>query len=128
MNTQAIWASYVASFRKYADFTGRATRAEFWRFVIVYILICLAAALVDRIFGMGRDGPGLFLAIAELAQFLPLVAVGVRRLHDIDRTGWWQLLMISGVGIILLVFFYAQRGEALPNRFGSPAPETPILG
>lgn len=127
MQPQAFWDSYRATFRRYADFNGRASRGEFWAFILVYVVICIAASLLDRIFGMGQGRPGLFLSIAELAQLLPLIAVGVRRLHDIDRTGWWQLLMLSGIGVLLLVFFYAQRGEALPNRFGTPPADAPGL-
>lgn len=121
-----LWASYLSTFRRYAVFDGRASRLEFWRFILVYVLICVAAALIDRLLGTGGE-TGLFLSIAELAQLLPLVGVSIRRLHDIGRTGWWQLLMLTGIGLLLLIFFYAQPGEPVANRFGPPPPEPPAL-
>ncbi|PNG25057.1 DUF805 domain-containing protein [Methylocella silvestris] len=122
-----FWNYYLGALRKYAVFTGRASRAEFWGFVLIYVLICIAALLVDRLFGMSGGGSGLFLSIAEIGQLLPLTAVSVRRLHDTDRTGWWQLLMLSGIGLVLLIFFYSERGALAPNRFGLPPAGAPSI-
>ncbi len=126
MDFEEVKANYLDAIRKYAAFEGRASRPQFWHFVLVYIVICFAAMLLDRLFEMGDGRPGLFLSIAELAQFLPLIAISVRRLHDADRTGWWQLLMITGIGMILLIFFYGERGTPGGNRFG-PEPSRTLL-
>ncbi|ACK51522.1 protein of unknown function DUF805 [Methylocella silvestris BL2] len=115
-----FWNYYLSALRKYAVFTGRASRAEFWGFVLIYFLICIAALILDRLLGTAGWRSGLFLSIAEIGQLLPLIAVSVRRLHDTDRTGWWQLLMLSGIGLLLLIFFYSERGALAPNRFGLP--------
>jgi uncharacterized membrane protein YhaH (DUF805 family) len=59
--------------------------------------------------------------LASLILLLPLVAVGIRRLHDIDRTGWWLLLgLVPVIGFLVLLYFYVQKGDAGSNRFGEP--------
>lgn len=100
-------------FAKYADFNGRAKRPEFWWFILFCILVSLALEMVSGILS------GLF----SLATFLPSIAVGARRLHDTNRSGWWQLLAIIPVlGWIVLIVFCAQEGEAAENQYG-PVPE-----
>jgi len=115
-------------FNKYVTFAGRARRPEFWWFVLFGIGGGIAASIVDgMLFGpivwrgeyghVEAGGPvnGLF----HLAVFLPSIAVGARRLHDIGRSGWWQLLwLVPIVGWVVLIVFYAKRGAAEPNRFG----------
>ena len=96
--------------RKYADFSGRATRAEFWWWVLATAIASLAVSVVDRVidvliaFVVGF-GLSPFTAIFALAILLPNLAVTARRLHDIGRTGWWQLVwyVIAFVGTIPLI-------------------------
>jgi len=134
--------------RKYVDFTGRARRSEYWWFVLFSILIGVVAGMVDRILvpGMAARGTGLFGMLASLALLLPSLSVSVRRLHDVDRTGWWVLgfyaalivLVFVGLGAaftghplaalvamlglcglcVWLIVWFATRGTAGPNRFG----------
>ena len=99
-------------FNKYATFSGRAARAEYWYFVLFNLLLSLAAGIVDA-------GSGVASGVAVLVTFLPGLAVTVRRLHDIDRSGWWTLIfLLPVIGAVMLVVWLASRGTAGPNRFG----------
>ncbi|MBD2750097.1 DUF805 domain-containing protein [Microvirga sp. BT688] len=101
---------------KYATFTGRAQRSEYWYFFLVMVLANIVASVLDSvIFG---DIPVLYL-IATLALLVPSIAAGVRRLHDTDKSGWWLLLgLVPFVGAIVLIVFFCQRGTVGPNQFG----------
>ncbi len=96
---------------KYVTFSGRATRPEYWWFV----LFVFAVGLVLRLIG-GDVLSGIF----GLAVLLPGIGVAVRRLHDLDRTGWWYLLVLIPLigALVLIFFFFIHRGTAGPNRFG----------
>lgn len=88
-----------ACFTKYADFDGRATRAEYWWFFLAVLLGSAITSLIAR---------GLYELLA-LVTLLPMLAVGARRLHDTNRSGWWQLLALVPFGVILVIVFLAQR-------------------
>jgi uncharacterized membrane protein YhaH (DUF805 family) len=99
--------SIQTCFTKYANFNGCATRPEFWWFT----LFCWAASIVLGFFG-GNAASTVF----SLVTLVPSIAVGARRLHDTDRSGWWQLLwFVPVVGWIVLIVFLAQEGKA--NRY-----------
>lgn len=94
-------------FTKYADFTGCATRPEFWWWILFTIV---ASAVLGAV---SQNAAGLF----SLATVVPSIAVATRRLHDTDRSGWFQLLyFIPLVGVIILIVWYAQQGKR-PSRF-----------
>jgi uncharacterized membrane protein YhaH (DUF805 family) len=101
---------------KYATFSGRAQRSEYWYFFLFMVIANIVASVVDSvIFG---DTPVLYL-IATLALLVPSIAAGVRRLHDTDKSGWWLLLgLIPFVGAIVLIVFFCQRGTVGQNQFG----------
>lgn len=101
---------------KYATFEGRAARPEFWWWVLATVLASIVAGLVDRLlFGDGQ----LLQGLLGLAIIVPNLAVGARRLHDIDRTGWWQLIgLVPIVGWLVLIWFFIQPGTPGRNRFG----------
>lgn len=102
--------------QKYANFSGRATRSEYWWFVLAYIIAYIVLAIVDYVLGVQ-----LLTAILSLGLLIPSIAVGVRRLHDLDKSGWWLLLgLIPLVGLIL-IYWFAQPGTPGANRFGPPA-------
>ncbi|HLS19027.1 MAG TPA: DUF805 domain-containing protein, partial [Paracoccaceae bacterium] len=103
--------------RRYADFQGRSRRSEFWWFVLFY---CLLMAAISFVIGSISESLGSTLTfLAWLGLLVPYLAVGVRRLHDIDRTGWWILIgFIPIIGAIVLIFFFVQRGTEGVNRFG----------
>jgi uncharacterized membrane protein YhaH (DUF805 family) len=86
-------------FSKYAIFSGRASLSEFWWFFLFQILVAFALSII-----FPSPIPDLVMCLL----FCPGLAVGTRRLHDIGMTGWWQLLLLTGLGFFLLVFFWAQ--------------------
>jgi uncharacterized membrane protein YhaH (DUF805 family) len=89
-------------FIKYADFRGCALRREFWWWFLFTVVASLALQVISDNLS----------AAFTIATFLPSVAVGARRLHDIDRSGWWQLLyFIPIVGWIVLIIFWAEAGK-----------------
>jgi len=112
-----------SGFSKYATFEGRAPRSEFWWFYLFLFLGNMILGLVDSaLFGTAPDGNPVSLlgGIFSLAVLLPTIAVGVRRLHDRDMSGWWYLLVfIPLLGALILIFFFVQRGTVGPNRFGA---------
>jgi uncharacterized membrane protein YhaH (DUF805 family) len=130
---------YLAALKNYAGFQGRARRREYWMFVLVNAIISVALVVIGKLtkmpdgptfgVGMSRNGlgvfgigvfshPVLFQAYA-LATFLPFLAVEVRRLHDIGRTGWWWLSgLIPVLGWFVLVIFCATDGAAGDNVYG----------
>ena len=85
--------------QKYANFSGRAMRSEYWWYVLFIIIVAIVLALVDR-FVLGASVLG---SIWSLATLIPSIAVGVRRLHDLDKSGWW--LLLGFVPIIMCMFF-----------------------
>lgn len=98
---------------KYATFSGRATRSEFWWFYLFTFLINWIAGLVAG---------NLISLIISLAFVIPLWAAGARRLHDIGRSGWWQLLFITIIGIFVLIYWFVQDTVAEANQYGSYVP------
>lgn len=110
--------SVVRCIRKYATFRGRATRAEYWWFSLFNTLLGMVVyAAVQHL--MGTEAADGAASIVQLVLFLPMLAVGVRRLHDIDFRGWWMLLGLTVVGIIPLIIFFCLPGKQAPNRFGT---------
>ena len=89
-------------FTKYADFTGRATRSEFWWWVLFALLAAAALSVIsDKL-----------SAVFSIATLVPYIAVTARRLHDTDRSGWWQLLgLIPLIGWIILIIWCTQEGK-----------------
>lgn len=94
-----------ACFAKYADFNGRATRTEYWWFFLAVLLGSAVALMVSY---------RLYL-LFSLVTLLPMIAVGSRRLHDTNRSGWWQLLALIPFGVIPVVIFLAQRSAPRPE-------------
>jgi uncharacterized membrane protein YhaH (DUF805 family) len=119
---------YIKVLKQYADFSGRARRTEFWMFVLINFLVSIVLGIIDSLIGtatvVGSSGmvsfsPGLLGGIYGLAVLIPSLAVGCRRLHDTDRTGWWQLIaVIPLIGAIVLIVFWAQDGQRMPNKYG----------
>jgi uncharacterized membrane protein YhaH (DUF805 family) len=106
---------------KYATFTGRARRKEYWYFVLFYVLAFIVLLVVDEVTGTLDEeaGIGLLSAIFVLATIIPLLAVTVRRLHDTDRSGWWVLInLVPIIGGIVLLVFTLLDSQPGANRFG----------
>ena len=104
-------------------FGGRSRRKEYWYFVLFFLLIGTVLSLVDSVISSKvgfLEDVGLLVGIFYLAVLLPSVAVTVRRLHDIGRTGWWWLIgFIPIIGSIVLLVFAAQDSVPGSNRYGS---------
>lgn len=108
---------YLACFARYARFSGRSQRREYWMFVLFNCIFASVLALADVLLRTGYVLYGMYL----LAILLPSTAVAVRRLHDIDRSGWWLLVgLIPVVGNVVLLVFMATAGTPGANRFGAP--------
>lgn len=90
--------------KKYVDFNGRASRSEFWWFYLFVLLVNIVAILLASLTGIGVFGA------ATYAFIVPGLAVGARRLHDINRSGWWQLLSF-GLGVFALIYLWAQPSQ-----------------
>lgn len=130
--------------RRYAQFSGRACRKEYWHFVLFLIICSVVLAIAETTLGLGfserwaenvepgfgyaagashQGGP--LMGLFALVTFIPSLSLGVRRLHDTDRSGWWLLLgIIPLIGGIVLLVFTLEKGVAGPNRFG----EDPLQG
>ena len=105
---------YLDVLRKYAVFDGRARRREFWMFTLINVIIEIVLSILFR--GWLSVIPSLY----SLAVFIPTIAVAARRLHDIGRSGWWQLIaLIPLVGIIILIIWWATEGQRGANKYGS---------
>lgn len=108
-------------FSKYVGFSGRARRSEFWYFVLFTFLVGIVTSILDAVLGTGYDDTtgGLVNTLGSLVLFLPSLAVGVRRLHDTGRSGWWILIgIIPIVGWILLIVWYCTDTKPGDNQYG----------
>jgi len=120
--------------QKYVTFSGRARRSEFWFFLLFNVIVGAVASVIDTILGTrGSYGTGLIQNLASLALLLPNLAVGVRRLHDTGRSGWWILIgLVPIVGWIILIVFYVQDSQGdnqygpSPKQYGGAYPEPPV--
>ena len=115
---EEIQKSVRTCLTKYADFNGRAARPEFWWFVLAQFVVALILNMVLPVLG------GLF----SLAMLVPSLAAGSRRLHDIGKSGWLQLLgLIPIVGWVILIYWAAQPGVPAANQYGSPPDTAPMV-
>lgn len=112
----------IAPLKKYADFQGRARRAEYWMFVVFQILVYIAVAIVSMIVSGGDTNSAAasaLMGLVTLGLLLPSIAVTVRRLHDTNRTGWWIFIsLIPLIGGIWLFVLTVLDGTPATNRFG----------
>lgn len=123
---------YLKVLSKYAVLSGRARRTEFWMFTLISGIISLVLGALDSFFGNSPfSGSSNFSPISNLYSlvvFIPSIAVSVRRLQDIGRSGWWLLLvLIPVIGWIALIYFNIQDSEPGENRFGPNPKEYPEL-
>jgi len=127
--TQAV----SSVFRNYATFQGRAPRSEYWWWTVFSILVSWVTTFIDSLlfssigfFHIG--GEPTFTPITTLvglALIVPAIAVSVRRFHDLGRTGWWLLIGLTGIGTLVIFFWFMVKGDAGPNRYGpDPLGET----
>jgi uncharacterized membrane protein YhaH (DUF805 family) len=104
-----------SGFSNYVNFSGRSSRSEYWFWVLFVLIADVVAIAIDAAIGMQ-----IVSSLFGLAVLLPGLAVTVRRLHDLDRTGWWIFLgLIPLVGAIILIIWFCSKGTDGQNRFGA---------
>ncbi|WP_275869004.1 DUF805 domain-containing protein [Knoellia sp. 3-2P3] len=103
---------------KYATFSGRARRSEYWWFVLFYLIVAVVATVIDSAAGLPQTaGYGPVTMLVTLALLLPSLAVTARRLHDTGRSGWWMLLSLIPIGGLVVLIFALQDSKG-PNAWG----------
>ena len=106
--------SVISCFNKYFDFETRSSRKEFWYWQLFRILMFLSITYLES---LGLSG---LLFISNFIFLIPEIAVSIRRLHDINKSGWWILLTLTIIGIIPLTYFYCIKGDDGVNDYGQP--------
>ena len=141
---QMEWATLPL--KKYAEFNGRSRRKEYWMYVLLLIVVGIVIGIVESLLGLRGMVAGLYGPLSllfMLATFIPSLAVGVRRLHDTNRSGWWLLIgygpfllslvatflgslslamilsLVGLVGFIVLLVFMVLEGNRGPNQYGA---------
>ena len=130
---------------RYAQFSGRASRSEFWFFVLFNLIVSIIFAILDSVLGTGytyevttntlatatteaasvnvTQTIGYLQSLYGLAVLIPSIAVSIRRLHDIGKSGWWILLsvipLVNIIGVFVLIYFYVQDSQPGENEYGS---------
>lgn len=115
---------YVAVLKKYTVFTGRARRSEYWYFFLFNMIVSVVLAVLDSVLGFGEAGAGFLRITYSIAVLLPAIGVGVRRMHDVGKSGWFLLIPIYNLVLA------CTNGDAGPNEYG-PDPkneEAPTSG
>ena len=117
----------LKALKQYADFNGRSQRTEYWLFVLFCLVVSIVLSMIDKMLGTySSTGIGLLSGIFSLAVLLPGIAVGIRRLHDTGRTGWWLLIaLIPLLGEIVLLVFMVQDSQPGTNAYG-PSPKEQV--
>lgn len=113
---------------RYADFNGRATRSDYWYFVLFYLLVSIVLTLIDTYavnpaMGMTPEEAakgGILSVVFALAMLLPQIGLGIRRLHDTGKKGWWYLLILIPIlGTLVLLFFFVTDSQIGDNEYGA---------
>jgi uncharacterized membrane protein YhaH (DUF805 family) len=116
----------VSGYKGFVNFGGRTSRAPFWYWVLFQIIVGVIIAFVEggghtvvegaSIQSNYQAGP--IAIVWNLINLLPGLAIGIRRLHDLDKSGWWTLIALTGIGAIVLLVWDGSKGTAGANRFG----------
>ena len=117
---------FILAFQKYADFSGRARRAEFWYFYLFHMLAIMVLSSIGGFFGsaLGEMIGAIPLIAYFFISIIPILALVVRRLHDTNRSGWWYFIgAIPIIGVIVLLIFFMTEGTHGPNRYGEDPKE-----
>jgi len=108
---------------KYAQFEGRASRSEYWYFVLFYIIFAVVVGLLDGVMagltGGNTGGIGILSLIYILGTLVPSIAVGIRRLHDTGRSGWWYLIALIPIASLVLLAFFVMDSQESENKYGA---------
>jgi uncharacterized membrane protein YhaH (DUF805 family) len=115
---------YLKVLKKYAVFSGRARRKEYWMFALFNFIFSLVLTIIDFLLGIGNWA--VLSMIYSLAVLIPGLAVAFRRLHDTNRTGWWILInLIPIIGGIIFFIFTVSDSDSVNNQYGPNPKETP---
>jgi len=112
---------YLKVLKQYADFSGRARRKEYWMFVLFNMIFAIVAMILDNVLGIAMEGIGYgpLYGLYVLAMLIPGLAVGVRRLHDVGKSGWMFLIvLIPLVGAIWLLVLFCTDSQLENNKWG----------
>ena len=119
---------WLSAMKKYVDFSGRARRKEYWMFALFNFFFGILAVILDNVLGTANEdiGYGIFYGLYALAVFLPGLAVLVRRLHDVGKSGWFMFIslipIIGGIWLLVLMVTDGQPGE---NQYGPNPKDVP---
>ena len=116
---------FIHALKNYANFSGRASRKEFWMFVLFYFLTLIAATFIDVLTGLFSEdaGLGVFSGLLLLFYLVPSIALYVRRFHDLGHSGWWAILLfVPFVNIAAVIYIGFFKGTEGPNDYGDAAP------
>ena len=108
----------------YANFSGRAQRVEYWMFVLINVVISVVLSIVEQTAGLTSEpdalgnAQGFLTPIYSLIVLIPSMAVTVRRLHDVGKSGWWILIALTCIGVIPLLIWYISEGTPGDNQYG----------
>jgi uncharacterized membrane protein YhaH (DUF805 family) len=112
---------FLKALRQYSDFEGRARRKEYWMYTLFYIIFAVVAIVLDMILGFTTDdlGYGLLYILYVLAMLIPTLAVSIRRLHDVGKSGWMILVgFIPIIGAIWLIILFVSDSNPGVNQYG----------
>ncbi len=113
--------SSMKCLKNYVNFSGRARRKEYWYFYLFQIVLGLAIGIVLGIGGISDESMDVVSGLLSLAFLLPTLAVGARRLHDVNRSGWWMLIAFTIIGLIPLFIWSVSETKPESNKWGQPA-------
>lgn len=106
---------YLKVMREYFNVNGRARRTEYWMYFLVYLVIVIVASVLDAILNSQLIG-----GLVALAHLIPSITVGVRRLHDIGRSGWWLLIvLVPLIGWLIALYWATRKGDEHDNAYGA---------
>ena len=120
---------YLKVLKQYADFSGRARRKEYWMFVLFNMIFAIVAAILDNVLGIAMEGTGYgpLYGIYALAVLIPGLAVAVRRLHDVGKSGWLILItLIPLIGAIWLLVLLVTDSHLGENQYGQNSKEATV--
>ena len=103
---------------KYAAFSGRASRSEYWYFFLFLVLLAIVTSIIDAAIFPGNELMPTY-SIFSLLTIIPSISATARRLHDVDRSGWWQLLYFTIIGSLLVLYWLIKKSDSGNNKHGT---------